>query len=147
MMTVSEDSSPIKDLGMLDLFYQDTWETACIDAARDKLREYLSNNVPWDFALGEKDFFISSSFGPGYYGMDIADVSKFFELLDGDKIGIKLNQYGVMVPAKSNVGFFLVMKKEIKIPKDNCGDCLGNDKGCIFCKNTNAKSICSKVKY
>lgn len=132
MMTIPECN--LNDIGMLETFYQDTWETACLDATRDILKEVLGGDMNGELYTNHGDVFISSAFGPGYYGMDISEVEKFFKLLDADEIGVKINQSGIMIPSKSNVGFYIVVNKKTKLPKDSCKSCIGNKDGCKFCK-------------
>lgn len=148
MLTVGERGLSCKDL--LEQYYIDTWGTAYVDASREILKLMLIEKAKTDFIqnhthsnyqnsnrrdIEENKLLISDSFGPGYYGMDISSVDNFFHILDGDKIGIKQMESGFMVPAKSNVGFFLVTDKKIEIPYRDCKTCLGTTSGCDYCNS------------
>jgi hypothetical protein len=119
---------------VLDLFYADAWGTAYVDAGRDLLRAWLQN---LDTAV--KGEFVSDSFGPGFYGMGMDQLAKFFQLLEAEQIGIKLNGSTMMLPLKSCAGFFLVVEGEGQLPGNDCKSCLSESKGCNFCRNYNKK--------
>lgn len=109
--------------------YYDIWQTAFVDVGRDLLQEYISNSVT------HETFAISDSFGPGFFGMPATDMGKFFHILKADEIGARLNSSGVMLPAKSYAGFFLVTKKEESLPAKDCENCFAGVKTCSYCKS------------
>ncbi len=122
--------SPMPDLSKLpisQMYLADTWQTAFVDSARDYLRE--------NFQKESENLFVTDAIGPGLYGMDAYSLSSFFEVLDGEKVGIKLESYGMMHPVKSIAGFFLFVDNEVALPPLNCRECIGNKSGCIHCKN------------
>ena len=119
---------------VLDLFYADAWGTAYVDAGRDLLRAWLQNSHA--AVNGE---LVSDSFGPGYYGMGMDQLAKFFQLLDAEQIGIQLNGSTMMLPLKSCAGFFLVVTDEGQLPGNDCKSCLSEAKGCNFCRYYNKK--------
>lgn len=129
-------SAEIPEDDILEEFYADTWQTAFIDAARDKLREKI-------IELAKKDFkgnvFLTDSFGPGYYGIDGNTVPYFYEYINGKEAGIVLTKYGMMDPTKSFIGMFLVMDQESSLPPRDCSSCLANKRGCEFCKNVSGR--------
>jgi len=114
---------------MLEMVYADAWGTAYVDAGRDILRSRLSTREP----------FVSDSFGPGYYGMDVPQVKNFFRVLDSKKIDVKLLDSGLMVPVKSIAGLFVSVKDPSQLPGNDCSSCLANEKGCYFCRMKNKK--------
>lgn len=116
--------------GILAKFYYDLTGTAVIDVVRDVFRESLKK----DFLKNEGDFFISNSFGTGFFGIDQCEIFKFFDILDCSEIKMEINEQGVIFPNKSFVGFFIASENEILIDND-CKNCRGTKKGCIFCKN------------
>jgi hypothetical protein len=116
---------------ILDMFYADTWGTAYVDAARDFFREIINDRVQKN--NGDIKTFVSDSFGPGYYGMTTDQVSKFFEIMDVEKIGMKLTKYGMMLPLKSCTGVYIVTDDEKQLPKVDCKKCISNPNGCQFC--------------
>lgn len=115
------------DERVLNQAYFDIGGTAVTDAARDLLQNRISEKYG-------KGAFVSSSFGPGFYGMPALDVVKIFKFLDCDKIGISLLQSGFMFPAKSCVGFFIVSSREENLPVMDCEHCFGRGKMCNYCK-------------
>lgn len=129
----------LKDASLLDVFYADTWGTAYIDAGRDILKKRLHNDFPGN--CSKYGIHISDSFGPGYYGMDVTEVFKFFKLLEGSRIGVELKGSGMMSPVKSCAGFFIKVMDDKELPTYDCRACIGNSQGCRFCR---AKNISCK---
>lgn len=115
------------NIRVLDQAYFDIGGTAVTDAGRDLLRAKIAENFT-------ESVFVSTSFGPGFYGMPASDVVKFFRLLDCGSIGITLLPSGFMLPAKSCVGFFIISKKQEALPVMDCKSCLGKGKMCYYCK-------------
>lgn len=127
--------SPMPDLSELssgDAQIADVWQTAFADAARDYLQEFLQGKAREKFL---KEVYITDAIGPGFYGIEPTATKAFFEELDAGKIEMSLTDSGLMEPLKSIAGFFLVLNKESALPSANCVDCIGNKRGCIFCKN------------
>ncbi len=118
---------------VLDQFYADTWGTAYVDAGRDLLQVMIRDQEK-ETAGDEGKVFVTDSFGPGYYGMDLSQVEKFFELLDHGAIGVSLNSSVCMLPIKSCTGFFVTMDEDAGRFSDDCRSCLSRDKGCSFCR-------------
>lgn len=130
----------IKDASVLEKFYEDTWGIAYVDAGRDILREelradFIVNNCD-ETKINEKEIFISESFGPGFYGMDVTKVRTFFELFQGEKIGVSLLESGLIYPLKSCTGFYMVVDDVSQLPNDECKSCFSNKQGCKFCRAT-----------
>lgn len=128
----------LPNTSLLELLYADTWGTAYVDAGRDILRALIRDMV-CEAHRGNTDektgrLFVSDSFGPGYYGMDVTQVKLFFEILDSKKIGVKMTENGLMVPIKSCTGFYIVVDDEKQLPGADCKSCLSNAKGCQFCR-------------
>jgi len=113
---------------MAEAFYADCWGTAYLDAGRDVLRQYIKN------LYHTSDVFVSDSFGPGYYGMQVSNLPNFFKILDASKIGVTLYGEQLMVPLKTCAGFYMVSKKEMNLGRD-CANCIGNQRGCQFCRS------------
>lgn len=110
-----------------DILFGDIWGTAFAEAGRDLVRHIIASQ--------NSDITVSSSFGPGFYGMDITMVGQFFELLKPETIGMELKNTSLMLPLKSCAGFFVVTEDEWSLPTRDCASCLGNTKsgGCRFC--------------
>lgn len=155
-MCITEPEEAMKQIKgeLLKEFYLDTWMTAFIDAGRDWIKSYLTNQLEQEILgtvrtssyssltrgkkfhrSGEKQrIFLSDSFGPGFYGMEIEMVEDFFRLLPCERIGMSL-KHGTMFPAKSNVGIYLALTEESSLPSKDCKNCRSGGKSCEFCKN------------
>jgi hypothetical protein len=110
----------------LEEFYLDAWKLALLYAGQDWLRNKI---------LEKYQLYVSDSIGPGYHGLGVESVTTFFQLLPCESIGMKL-VHGSLWPAKSAVGFYLVSKDDLSIPKKDCKNCLAAGKSCEFCKNS-----------
>ncbi len=114
---------------ILKEFYFDLTGTAVIDVSRHILKSYFENS---DY-IKKTGLCVSNAFGPGFFGIEHKEVFRFFKLLDCNKIGLYVNESGVIYPEKSFVGFFVISKNEIFIEND-CEHCVGNKNGCFFCE-------------
>ena len=101
---------------------------AVIDISRKILKNIFED---FDF-IKNSAFFVSRAFGPGFFGIGPEEISYFFKLIDCRKIGLYLNESGVIYPEKSFVGFFVVSENKIFIEND-CESCVGTKDGCFFC--------------
>lgn len=120
---------------MLDKFYADTYGTAYVDAGRDELKIELLEKAQKEISGHERrDIFISDSIGPGFYGIDTSKVGDFFKILHGDKIGVKTNDYNVILPVKSCVGIFIIVDNPKLLPDYDCMSCTTKDINCTFCR-------------
>ena len=106
--------------------YRDMWGTAYVDAAREILTDELRGNLPEGHRLSE-------SFGPGFYGMDVAEMVKLAELTDLKSIGVKAGDSGLLMPEKSCAGIFLVAGDGYRDIDHACEACIGNKKSCRLC--------------
>ena len=119
---------------LTELFYADLWLGAYIEAGR----EIIENGIRGRLSENKAQI-LSPSFGPGYYGMGIDQVSGFLDLLEAEKIGVRLSSNGNMLPSKSCVGMFLILGKDSGLPEKSCEYCLGGEQGCYFCKGGESK--------
>lgn len=110
----------------LEEFYYDLTGTALIDITKNILKNNILN-------YNKNNFFVSDAFGIGFFGIEHKEIFKLFMLLDCGKIGLFINERGIMNPCKSFFGFFIVSEKEIFIEND-CVNCVGNRNGCFLCK-------------
>lgn len=111
-----------EDEPIMNQLYADIWGTSYVDAGLEVLKNIL-----------QKDG-ILDSFGPGYYGMEVTQVGKFFKILDGDKIGVQVRNNSLMIPLKSCTGFLISVDDETKLPASDCKSCQSEYKNCIFCQ-------------
>ena len=121
----------VKD-GDIDCIYLYTFgikEIAATDVLRDWLRKYIERK----HSVRHKKY-VSDSFGPGFYGMDVDAVPKLVKLIDGGKVGVSTDENGNMHPVKSCIGIFIVTKKECVERIKDCAFCIGNKGGCAVCR-------------
>lgn len=130
---VKEWKKECEELPLLEQYYIENWKIAILDAGRDWIRDYLyqknNTNPIWP------SYYVTESFGPGFYGMGMEELPAFFKVLDGKAVGVNLNKNGNMEPLKSCIGIYLVTKKDISLFMGrDCVNCMGNKLGCIACK-------------
>ena len=117
---------------IMDQLFADIWGTAYVDAGLEILKKYVEKDL--QETCGNSDITVLDSFGPGFYGMDVNQVGKFFELLDGDKIGVKARSNSLMLPLKSCSGFFIGVDDKTSLPASDCKSCRSEYKNCAFCQ-------------
>jgi len=106
---------------IMDQLYADIWGTAFVDAGLDVLKKRLAGDSAYE------------AFGPGFYGMDVDQMGKFFTVLDGGKIGMEMRESGFMMPIKSCAGFLIVVSDKSNLPDADCLNCRAGRRGCEFC--------------
>lgn len=141
IITAGELSNSNED-NILEQLYSDIWGTAYVDAGRAMLEEYLKRDTEKDYpGQIEKTIFFTKSFGPGFYGMLTSQTKEFCKVLDVKKIGIDVRDSGIMVPLKTCAGIYMLVNDRQCIPQPNCQQCIGNPKGCHFCRIRNGQVI------
>lgn len=120
------DQDPI-----MDQLFADIWGTAYVDAGLELLKQFVAEDLKErSDARGSR---VLDPFGPGFYGMDVTQVGKFFELLDGDQIGVKARSSSLILPLKSCSGFFIGVDDDSALPDADCKSCCAEYKNCAFC--------------
>lgn len=119
------------DAPVIDQLYADIWGTAYTDAGLEVLKNYLK--ADFDRNSSGKTFMLDS-FGPGFYGMDVDQIGSFFEVLNGDLIGVKARTNSLMLPLKSCAGFFVFVDDDTRLPSADCKSCRADHRGCEFCQ-------------
>ncbi|HWQ79059.1 MAG TPA: hypothetical protein VN381_09585 [Anaerovoracaceae bacterium] len=133
---------------VIDQLYADIWGTAYTDAGLEVLKHHLKADFDKNSAVKSdggscpgsceenagREAVILEAFGPGYYGMDIDQIGTFFEVLDGDKAGVKARTNSLMLPLKSCAGFFVIMDDDVKLPSADCVNCRSDHSGCEYCQ-------------
>lgn len=121
---------------IMDQLFMDIWGTAYVDAGLEILKRYvesdLKKSVLRESCKGE-EILVLDSFGPGFYGMDVTQVGKYFELLDGEQIGVKARSNSLMLPLKSCSGFFIGVDNQSELPASDCKSCRSEYRNCAFC--------------
>ncbi len=109
----------------------DMWGTAYIAAALDLLKSYIGKEI---VSASGYNLYLSNEFGPGLYGMDIRQSMDFFNVLNAEGLGMRINESGAVFPSKSCFGLFLAVSDPQILPEHRCVGCDGNKSGCNFCK-------------
>lgn len=116
-------------LPLLEQYYIENWLISVLDSGRDWIRNYLFRKNSIRYSC-----YVSDSFGPGFYGMTIETLPKFFEIMDSNSVGVELTENGGLKPLKSCIGIYLVTKKDIShLMGHDCINCAGNKLGCNAC--------------
>lgn len=118
----------LPDEKIMNQLYADLWGTAFADAVRFLMERELENHAKCNYAT------LSDGFGPGFYGMDIAELSKFDKLLDFGSIGISLRNSSIMIPVKSCAGLFFQVNERYQRLDAACENCIGNVSSCQLCQ-------------
>ncbi|MGN0736311.1 MAG: hypothetical protein ACI4LP_10960 [Anaerovoracaceae bacterium] len=118
---------------IMDFLYADIWGTSYVDSSMELLREKIVEDMKKN-VTAVKEPYLSEEFGPGYFGMEVADSKKIMRALNGNDIGVKVKDSGLIIPQKSCAGFFFVCNEPGFKTEKSCIKCRGNSKGCEFCK-------------
>ena len=103
------------DLLIRRLSKEDVYKSFVADACASALLEALADEA--EEPLGKERTY---RFCPGYGGSELSDVSYILETVRADRIGIALQQSGLMLPLKSMAGFVGIGKKA----KKSCSGCI-----------------------
>lgn len=118
---------------IMDFLYADIWGTNYVDSSMELLRTEIENDMKQTF----KDYpqtYLSAEFGPGYYGLPVSASKSIMKIMDGQQIGIRVKESGLIIPQKSCMGFFFVYDRPGIEVETECRKCRGNSKGCMFCR-------------
>lgn len=117
---------------IMDFLYADIWGTNYVDAGIEVLtEEYIKADMAERFQ--GKELYLSEEFGPGYFGMPVIETKKFFQILDGSLINVKVKDSGLMIPQKTCAGLYIVLNRSDIKAEPECMRCQGNAAGCNFC--------------
>lgn len=119
----------LEESSLLEKYYVECLMIAATDVLRDWIRNYIERK----HSIRHKKY-VTDSFGPGFYGMDISAVPKLVKITGAEKVGVSVDKSGNMHPAKSCVGIYLVTKKEYGERIKDCAFCVGNKGGCAVCR-------------
>lgn len=112
---------------VLDQYYMETFQVACMDVIRGWIQGYLERKN----CVYEKKY-CSPSFGPGYYGMGMDAVPELLGLMDASQVGVSWNGER-MSPKMSLVGAYLIAGEDVFEVDFDCRDCIGQSGGSEFC--------------
>ena len=117
---------------IMDFLYADIWGTNYVDAGIEVLTDgYIRKDMEKRFA--GQSVYLSEEFGPGYFGMPVIETKKFFRILDGSLIQVKVKDSGLMIPQKTCAGLYIVLNRNDIKAEPECMRCHGNKQGCQFC--------------
>lgn len=114
---------------LLEQYYMENFQIACLDVGREWIREYLTRKHSV-----QTPKYCSPSFGPGYYGMDVDAVAKMMKLIDSEQIGIHWSD-DKMTPMMSLTGIYLISNEKFEETYQDCESCLGQKGSCTFCQS------------
>lgn len=112
----------------LNEVYCDLWQNAYIETGLDLLRQYLQGQK-----CNEQKY-VSSSIGPGFYGMDAEALKQIFSIMDSSAIKMELLEGGFMSPVKSFAGFFIVTGCAWEFAGEDCINCPSEGTSCRYCR-------------
>ena len=116
---------------IMDFLYADIWGTNYVEAGIQLLTEKIEADMKE--RLPQQQTYLSEEFGPGYFGMPVIESRKFFNILDGDLIHVRVKESGLMIPQKTCTGLYLVFNRPDIKAEPECLRCRGNASGCQFC--------------
>ena len=81
-------------------------QASVLDAIGSEAVEKLADTVQNSIAgiAGDHGMVVSRRFSPGYCDWDVSQQLGVFRIVDGDSVGVKLTETGLMVPRKSMSG-------------------------------------------
>lgn len=120
IITVEELLSEMTDA---EKVLSDFNSTRILQDGEDMLREKIKKIT---------DLHISGAMGPGYFGMNLEEGRKIYEIACGKSLGVTINASGVFEPATTNAGFFFLSEKPVVLERA-CRTCMGNKGGCSMC--------------
>ncbi|NLT47153.1 MAG: HD domain-containing protein [Clostridiales bacterium] len=131
LMTLGECKAGVTNLA--EEYYADLWGDGFLEAGRQILREQIRR-----YEIKNTDeYYISESFGPGFYGMPLDKLADLIRELDGSNIGLTSEMAEVCAKEKCSGGFFFITNGEGVFPAEECKDCIGHEGGCLFCGGKN----------
>ena len=117
---------------IMDFLYADIWGTNYVDAGIEVLtRDHIRKDMEERFS--GREAYLSEEFGPGYFGMPVIETKKFFKILDGSLIVVRVKESGLMIPQKTCAGLYIVLNRSDIKAEPECMRCRGNKQGCQFC--------------
>ena len=119
---------------IMDFLYADIWGTNYVDASMHLLKSKIEEDINENLSNGSDELYLSREFGPGYFGMPVDASKSIMKIIDGNQIGIRVKESGLIIPQKSCMGFYFVYNKPGIQEELSCIKCRGNSKGCEFCR-------------
>lgn len=121
---ISEQTIVNHEQNTLEQLYMHIWQNAYLDAAREWLKDWFGKKY---------GFFVSQSIAPGFYGIALKDMGKFYNLAGGKQTAVRIREDGMLEPEKSVLGIYLTLTEDINIFGRQCASCLARGKNCEFC--------------
>lgn len=122
-------------LSIADQLAADVWANGYLEAGRRLLRKHIRSSLEDSGTTCT----IAGTYGPGYRGMALDSMVNFGKLVDGEVIGVTMNEAGVLSPAKTTAGMYIALtgsQEELNLEsQDECVHCKGNRDSCAVCVN------------
>lgn len=131
MVTVKVDEKALQCRSLTDEFMADMWETSYLYAGMDSIKEIIEQDIK--FNKKHKKYYLFD-LGPGLYEMDMASNIAISKILEGQNIGVRVNDDGIMLPPKSCSGMVFALKEPFPVELDACKACIGDERSCCHCK-------------
>ena len=80
---------------------------------------------------------MSDSFGPGFYGMDVAEMQKMPRMVDFAALDMSVKESSIILPLKSCAGILFAVNEKYVPINNACQFCLGSKKTCTLCSIRN----------
>ncbi len=109
-------------------FYKSLWTTALLSCGRELLYEELKVWAQTQMPLVE----VRPMEGPGLDAVPLSEMEGLYCRLNGERIGVGINAFGVLLPEASCGGWFAVCAKEDSAAPSEGEDCPAGS-GCAFC--------------
>ena len=123
----------MQDGELLTAMFLDAVGVAHLELLGHDARQHVKKKV------ADRGLFTGCPFGPGYNDMPLDSQSQLFEHVDAKRIGVQLNDSGVMLPMKS-ISFWLRITRDRKAAEDQGYKCRNCDmENCLYRKVSHKK--------
>ncbi|MCF0144538.1 MAG: hypothetical protein HUJ79_05510 [Firmicutes bacterium] len=116
----------LEDRPIMQQLYADIWGTSFTDAIRGIFMDQLKT-----------EYIMSDSFGPGFYGMDVAEMQKMPRMVDFAALDMSVKESSIILPLKSCAGILFAVNEKYVPINNACQLCLGSKKTCTLCSIRN----------
>ena len=127
LLTHLEETS-IPNIGM---FSRHIIISQCFEITRRAIFHNFQKKTEYEREEGTSSWY-TRAFGPGYFGMPMEDGRELYEILEGEKLGVKYRN-GMLEPLKSCMGVFFSFRGKDKIDFNPCEYCKASKEQCEFC--------------
>ena len=134
LITIS-DGNKKEELGMMRQYYESMWRYSALHGEQTRIIQKLTSDIMTEY--NNQNVAHTQVLGPGYYGMALEENRKIYNLLNGEKMGIRLGSNNQYVPENTICGLvasFSSIEEDLKnIFLHPCQYCLSSSRNCGFC--------------